>query len=98
MAETNKSGGLAAGIAHAAAELAHTPLPYLLGMGLMFIGIRWDGHLHDQKGCFQLQEIKGVVYKVDTCSGKVEQIKSDEKPAVQGTQASKISKPDESKQ
>lgn len=75
MAESEKSGGLAAGIAHAAAELAHTPLPYLLGMGLMFIGFRWDGHLHDQKGCFQLQEIKGVVYKVDTCSGKVEEVK-----------------------
>jgi hypothetical protein len=30
---------------------------------------------YNQKGCFQLQEIKGVVYKVDTCSGKVEELK-----------------------
>jgi len=84
MAESEKTGGLAAGLAHAAAELAHTPLPYLLGVGLMFIGIRWDGHLHDQKGCFQLQEIKGVVFKVDTCSGKVEELKP---PVAQGNNA-----------
>lgn len=75
MAESEKSGGLAAGLAHAAAEFAHTPFPYLLGMGLMFMGAKWDGHFHDQKGCYQLQEIKGAVYKVDSCFGKVEQVK-----------------------
>lgn len=70
-----KLGGLAAGLAHAAAAFANTPFPYLLGVALMLTGTKWDGHLHDQKGCYQLQEIKGVVYKVDTCSGKVEEIK-----------------------
>ena len=75
MAESEKSGGLAAGLAHAAAEFAHTPFPYLLGMGLMLMGAKWDGHFHDQKGCYQLQELKGTVYKVDTCSGKVEELK-----------------------
>jgi hypothetical protein len=51
--EYKPSGGIGAGMAHAAAALAHTPLPYLLGMALMLTGIKWDGHLHDQKGCFQ---------------------------------------------
>lgn len=73
--EQKPVGGLASGIAHAAAALANTPLPYLLGLALMFTGLKWDGHLHDQKGCFQLQEVKGVVYKVDTCSGKAEELK-----------------------
>jgi hypothetical protein len=73
--EYKPSGGIGAGMAHAAAALAHTPLPYLLGMALMLTGIKWDGHLHDQKGCFQLQEVKGVIYKVDTCSGKTEELK-----------------------
>jgi len=70
MAEQEKSGGLAAGLAHAAAAFAHTPFPYLLGVALMILATRWDGHLHDQKGCLQLQELKGIVYKVDTCTGK----------------------------
>jgi hypothetical protein len=43
-------------------------------MALIFVATRWDGHLHDQKGCFQLQELRGKTYKVDTCSGKVESI------------------------
>jgi hypothetical protein len=70
-----KSGGLAAGLAHAAAAFADTPFPYLLGMALIYVATKWDGHLHDQKGCFQLQEIKGIVYKVDTCTGKAEELR-----------------------
>lgn len=79
MAESEKTGGLAAGLAHAAAAFANTPFPYLLGVGLMLMGSKWDGHLVDQKGCYQLQEIKGIVYKIDTCTGKTEELKTEAK-------------------
>jgi|GEM_PF-4014019 len=36
---------------------------------------KWDGHLYDRKGCVQLQEIAGKVYKVDTCTGAVSEFK-----------------------
>jgi hypothetical protein len=76
MAEENKqSGGIWTAIALAAKEWAQTPFPYLLGGALLITGGKWDGHLHDQKGCFQLQEVKGAIYKVDTCSGKTEEVK-----------------------
>jgi hypothetical protein len=72
-----KTSGVTAAVAHAAAAFAGTPFPYLLGLACMMAAIHWDGHLRDTKGCFQLQEIHGVVYKVDTCEGKIEAVKSD---------------------
>lgn len=76
MAEEQKtSGSIWTAVAIAAKEWANTPFPYLLGGALLILGSKWDGHLHDQKGCFQLQEIKGAIYKVDTCSGKTEEVK-----------------------
>ncbi|MFZ2163407.1 MAG: hypothetical protein WAW02_14440 [Sideroxyarcus sp.] len=32
---------------------------------------KWDGHLHSQEKCFQLQEISGKIFKVNTCTGEV---------------------------
>lgn len=78
MTEQEKPGGLAAGLAYMGADFANTPFPYLLGLAFMFAAVHWDGHLHDQKGCFQLQEIKDRVFKVDTCTGKTEEIKISE--------------------
>jgi len=70
-------------IAEAASKLGNSDLGSGLGLGLVFFGlfgaialvyaaIKWDGHLHDRKGCVQLQEVQGKVYKVDTCTGKTE--------------------------
>lgn len=76
--------------AEAISEIAHGPMGYFIGFGLMmfavYIGIRWDGHLHDRKGCIQLQEVSGSIYKVDTCTGKTELLKSkDGKSELSGT-------------
>ena len=80
--ESKSSGGTVAAVAAAAASLAHTPLPYLVGMALLLTGSRWDGHLHDPKNCFQLQEMKGIVYKIDTCTGKTEEMKPEQASTV----------------
>lgn len=76
MTNSPKSGWAhaAAALGNAAAAFAHTPFPYLLGMALIFLATRWDGHIFDQKGCFQLQEIQGRIFKVDTCTGKAEEL------------------------
>jgi len=67
----------------AVAEIAHSQMGYLIGFGLMmlaiYVGVKWDGHLYDRKGCVQLQEISGQIYKVDTCSGDNELISIDAK-------------------
>jgi hypothetical protein len=81
MPEEKGTGTLAA-FAHMGAAFARTPFPYLLGCALMFTGTRWDGHLHDSRGCVQLQEIHGNAYKVDTCSGKVEPLEESTPPPV----------------
>ncbi len=75
MSENEKSGGVVAAIANAFAAWKGTLFPIYLGLAFMALALRWDGHLHDQKGCFQLQEVKDVVYKVNTCSGEVEELK-----------------------
>ena len=68
------SGGLAAGIAHAAAAFAQTPFPYLVGLGLMWAGAHWDGHIVNQAGCVKLEDAHGVTYAVNSCTGKVEPV------------------------
>jgi hypothetical protein len=35
---------------------------------------RWDGHLHDTRGCTSLQSMNGKVYKVNSCDSVIEQI------------------------
>lgn len=61
-------------ISHAARELASTPLPYFLGVALMFAAIKWDGHLRDPQRCFEIRDIRGTYYKVDTCTGRIEKM------------------------
>jgi len=45
----------------------------------MFVALvlsKWDGHLFDRKGCVEVQEISGKFFKVDTCSGKIEELET----------------------
>ncbi|MDX4037730.1 hypothetical protein [Aliarcobacter skirrowii] len=60
------------------AEIAHSQMGYLIGFGIMmflvYLGIRWDGHIFDRKGCVEVQERNGKFFKVDTCSGSVEEL------------------------
>lgn len=45
-------------------------------------GVKWDGHLHPQEKCFELQQVSGKVFKVNTCTGEVTKLdqKTDDKP------------------
>lgn len=51
-----------------------------LGFGLMWaipgIAVRWDGHLYDPRGCVELKELHGELFKLDTCNGKVERLET----------------------
>ena len=73
---------LVAGLAHAAAAFAQTPLPYLVGVGVMIAASHWDGHLQSQKGCVEVQHVAGHYFKVDTCTGKTEEIQINLAPVV----------------
>jgi len=35
---------------------------------------KWDGHLQAQTKCFELKEIAGKVFKVNSCTGEVEEV------------------------
>jgi hypothetical protein len=65
-------------LAEAVAEIAHSQMGYFIGMAIfMFVvsvATKWDGHLFDRKGCIEIQEKNGQLFKVDTCSGDIEQI------------------------
>jgi hypothetical protein len=47
---------------------------------------KWDGHLHAQTKCFELKEVAGKIFKVNSCTGEVEEVtpqpgtKSEDKP------------------
>ncbi|WP_345881177.1 hypothetical protein [Shewanella algae] len=64
--------------AEAIAEIAHSQMGYYIGFGIFMlaigIGTRWDGHLFSQKGCIEVQEINEKYFKVNSCSGDVEEI------------------------
>lgn len=34
-------------------------------------GSKWDGHLSPPPKCFELQEISGKVFKVNSCTGEI---------------------------
>lgn len=78
MSVQEKTKELAALIASAAAAISESPMGYLIGMALMLglaaAATRWDGHLYDPRGCVQVQEAGGRIFKVDTCTGKVEEL------------------------
>lgn len=76
--EAIPSAGTVAAIATAVTALARTPLPYLIGMGAMFAGSHWDGHLQNQQGCYQLQVIQGKTWTLNTCTGDVREVPTSE--------------------
>ena len=42
----------------------------------MTAGMKWDGHLLSQTKCFEVQEISGKVFKVNTCTGEITEYKN----------------------
>lgn len=91
--ESTPKTGVVGAVASAASALASTPLPYLLGVALMFVAIRWDGSLHPRQGCVQLQVVNGATYKVDTCNAKAEPIRVDGNSAGVGATSSPSASP-----
>ena len=65
----------------AASELANSPMGYWIGFGLFVlassVGVNWDGHLHDRKGCVEVQAVSNFIFKVDTCTGEVVSLNND---------------------
>jgi hypothetical protein len=49
-------------------------LAIFMAIPLLMFASKWDGHLHEQKQCYEIQEIKGKAYKVNTCNGDIEEI------------------------
>ncbi len=70
LAEIGK--GLGAGLVALAVALVFASLYF--GMA----ATKWDGRIHPQTKCFELQEIKGEAYKVNTCTGEFEKIDIEE--------------------
>jgi len=65
-------------VAASLSSIAHSQMGMLVGMGVMIglgsAAVHWDGHLVSQVGYFQLQKIDNRVFKVNSCTGKVEEI------------------------
>jgi hypothetical protein len=57
-------------------KIAPSSMGTLIGFGLCSFLVtasnKWDGHLYDRKDCVKLQKIASVIYKVDSCNGRVE--------------------------
>ncbi len=76
MVDSQKSSIIGEGLK----AIAGTPFPYFFGFALLLalpsLASKWDGHLYSRQGCVQLQELQGRIFKVDTCTGSVEEVKS----------------------
>jgi hypothetical protein len=53
----------------------------------MMAAAHWDGHLQNQKGCTEVQQVGGKFFKVDSCNGKVDEIPVTKTSEVQGVPA-----------
>lgn len=72
--KTQETTGFGTAIANLGTSMSGTVLPYLLGMALVILASKWDWHFVQPKECFKFQEVGGVLHKLDTCSGKIEQV------------------------
>jgi len=54
---------------------------FMFAMALMMAGImfgsKWDGHLNPQTKCFEIKEINGKSYQLNTCTGETKELKLD---------------------
>ena len=47
---------------------------FFMMMPMMFFANKWDGHLHEQKDCYEFKEIEGTLFKLDTCTGELTEV------------------------
>ena len=47
---------------------------------LMFFASQWDGHLHEQKECFEFKEIDKKLFKLNTCTGELTEVDLNKMP------------------
>ncbi|WP_275288635.1 hypothetical protein [Halomonas elongata] len=47
---------------------------FCLMLPLMIFATSWDGHLHEQKQCYEIKKIDGELFKLNTCTGELETI------------------------
>ncbi len=48
---------------------------FALAVPLLMWSVNWDGHLFPQENCWKIQEVNGQVFKLNTCTGEVKEIK-----------------------
>ena len=58
-------------------QMALYMLCFMGGMALVYAALRWDGHIHKQDGCYEIQAIQGLGYMVNTCDGTHELLKQE---------------------
>ena len=50
-------------------QMALYMLCFMGGMALVYGALRWDGRLPGTDSCFEIQEIQGAAYMVNSCEG-----------------------------
>ncbi|GAB1260598.1 hypothetical protein [Aurantivibrio plasticivorans] len=55
-------------------------LAIFMMMPLIFFANKWDGHLHEQKECFEFKEIDKKLFKLNTCTGELVEVDLDKVP------------------
>ncbi len=52
---------------------------FFLMVPLMLFATKWDGKFHEDKQCYEFKEIKEKLFKLNTCTGEMEEIESKQK-------------------
>ncbi|MCU7845330.1 MAG: hypothetical protein KZQ93_15985 [Candidatus Thiodiazotropha sp. (ex Monitilora ramsayi)] len=47
---------------------------FFMMMPLVFFAQKWDGHLHEQKECYEFKEIDKKLFKLNTCTGEIAEV------------------------
>ena len=47
---------------------------FFLAAPLAILAGKWDGHIHEQKECYELKEIEKKLYKLNTCTGELKEV------------------------
>ncbi|GAB3535485.1 hypothetical protein [Photobacterium alginatilyticum] len=51
-------------------------LAFCMAFPMLMFASKWDGKLHEEKQCYEIKEIENRVYKLNTCTGDLNEIKN----------------------
>lgn len=65
----------------------------LISINLRDAAMKWDGHIHAETKCFEIKEVSGKVYRLNSCTGESEELPSEGSAKTEGVMGAGVQQP-----